>query len=105
MHVLKRSMSAVNNIQVEVAYACPEVQAILPVNVPVGATVEEAIAASDILKDFPDINLGDTRVGVFSEWVSLKHVVRAGDRIEIYRPLVVDPKQARLLKVKKTTAS
>ncbi len=82
-------------ISVEVAYALPERQLILKVDVPEGATVEEAIRASGMLAQFPDIDLEQSKVGVFGKLSKLSAVLRAKDRVEIYRPLIADPKQAR----------
>ena len=82
-------------IRVEVAYAKPEEQVILNVTLPEGATVEQAIVNSGILTRFPEINLHDSKVGVFSSACKLDRVLNDSDRIEIYRPLLHDPKQAR----------
>jgi len=82
-------------IQVEVAYANPERQLILALNVPVGTTVETAIERSGILEIFPEIDLSRQKIGIFSKMVSLNDQIRAGNRIEIYRPLLIDPKIAR----------
>lgn len=82
-------------IQVEVAYAKPETQAILSVTVEPGASVEEIIRASGILRRFPEIDLEQAKVGIFSKPCGLEHVPRHKDRIEIYRPLIADPKEAR----------
>ena len=75
----------------EVAYARPERQFVASVLVPAGATAREAIDASGVCKAFPEINLADQAVGIFGRLVSLDHPVRAGDRVEIYRPLATDP--------------
>jgi len=88
-------------IKVEVAYALPHEQLILQIEVEEGATVAQAIAASDLLQRFPAIDLATAKLGVFSKQVLLTHVLRHGDRIEIYRPLIIDPKEARLARAKK----
>jgi putative ubiquitin-RnfH superfamily antitoxin RatB of RatAB toxin-antitoxin module len=80
---------------VEIAYANPEQQCLLKVEVPSGCTVETAIERSGVLELFPEIDLQQQTVGIFSRPVALDHIVTAGDRIEIYRPLLVDPKAAR----------
>jgi putative ubiquitin-RnfH superfamily antitoxin RatB of RatAB toxin-antitoxin module len=80
---------------VEVAYALPDQQVILPVLVSVDATVETAIKASGVLERFADIDLSTQKVGIFSRLVPLSQVVQPRDRIEIYRPLQADPKAAR----------
>lgn len=82
-------------IRVEVAYALPEEQVILSLQVPPGTTVEQAIQRSGILERFPQIDLARQKVGVFSQVVGLEHPLRAHDRVEIYRPLQVDPKEMR----------
>jgi putative ubiquitin-RnfH superfamily antitoxin RatB of RatAB toxin-antitoxin module len=82
-------------IRVEVAYAKPEEQAILNVTLPEGATVEQAIINSGILTRFPEINLHDSKVGIFSKGCKLDCVLKDSDRVEIYRPLRHDPKEAR----------
>lgn len=82
-------------LQVEVAYARPEEQVILPIDVPAGTTVEQAIRQSGILERFPEIDLASQKVGVFSRIVGLDETLREHDRVEIYRPLQVDPKEMR----------
>jgi len=80
---------------VEVAYATPEKQTIIRVEVSPGCTVERAIELSGIREQFPEMDVRDDAVGVFSRKVKLDHALRAGDRVEIYRPLIADPKEAR----------
>jgi len=82
-------------MQVEVAYARPDRQILLPVEVAEGATVGEAIRASGILAKCPEIDLAAATVGIFSKPCTLDRRLRPGDRVEIYRPLVADPKEAR----------
>lgn len=84
-----------SSIQIEVAYALPQQQYLLAVAVPVGTTIEQAIHASGILDRCPEIDLASAKVGIFSELASLDTVLSAGDRVEIYRPLLVDPKAQR----------
>ncbi len=84
-----------NLIRVEVAYARPDEQAIIPVEVPEGATLEQAIVQSRIQERFPEIQLNTAKVGVFGKLGKLSATVRAGDRVEIYRPLLADPKEVR----------
>jgi putative ubiquitin-RnfH superfamily antitoxin RatB of RatAB toxin-antitoxin module len=81
--------------EVEVAYAKPETQVILPVKVERGATVEDAIKLSGILHNFPEIDLAANKVGVFGKLSKLSAPVKAGDRVEIYRHLIADPKEVR----------
>lgn len=82
-------------IAVEVAYALPEEQIILSLQLPRGTSVRQAIASSGILERFPRIDLEKQSVGIFSKACKLDQSVRQGDRIEIYRPLVADPKEVR----------
>lgn len=88
-------------ISVEVAYATPERQVILVAKVLPNSTVEDVIQASGILQQFPEIDLTLQKVGVFSKIVDLQYRVKEHDRIEIYRPLLIDPKDARKKRVKK----
>jgi putative ubiquitin-RnfH superfamily antitoxin RatB of RatAB toxin-antitoxin module len=86
-------------IEVEVAYARPDVQVIIPVRVAAGASVSAAIEESGLLKQFPDIDLdGANKVGVFGKLTRLNAPLQAGDRVEIYRQLIADPKEARRAK-------
>ena len=82
-------------MQVEVAYAKPEEQVILLITVEEGCQAQAAIQRSGILERFPEINLAQNKIGIFSKIVELQTVLRGGDRVEIYRPLISDPKQAR----------
>ena len=80
---------------VEVAYARPDTQIILSVEVDETATVNEAIVMSGILEQFPDIDLNKNKVGIFGKLTKLDATLREKDRIEIYRPLIADPKASR----------
>ncbi len=82
-------------VNVEVAYAKPEQQVIVTVAMEEGATVEAAIKTSGLLELFPEIVLSELKAGIFGVACKLDQLVREGDRIEIYRPLVHDPKEAR----------
>jgi putative ubiquitin-RnfH superfamily antitoxin RatB of RatAB toxin-antitoxin module len=88
-------------IQVEVVFALPQRQSLLTVNVPVGSTVQQAIDASGILRSFNEIDLNENKVGIWSRTVSLTETVSAGDRIEIYRGLIADPKDMRKRRAEK----
>ena len=83
------------SFEVEVAYATPERQLLLTLQVLPGCTVEEAIDKSGIRDEFPGLVVDSSAVGVFSKKVAMNHVLRPGDRVEIYRPLIADPKEAR----------
>lgn len=82
-------------VNVEVAYAKPEEQAIVTLQMPESATVEAAIKASGLLERFPEIALSELNAGIFGVACKLDQPVREDDRIEIYRPLLHDPKEAR----------
>ena len=82
-------------IMVEVAYALPEEQVIISIKVPTVFNVQQAIEKSGIQKQFPDIDLTKNKVGIFGKQSSLDHLLSDRDRIEIYRPLMLDPKEMR----------
>ncbi|MEJ2516314.1 MAG: RnfH family protein [Gammaproteobacteria bacterium] len=88
-------MSGEDFIRVEVAYARPERQLILPVDVPAGTTAMEAVRLSGIEEEFPEIDLANNRIGVFGKLCKPDRQLNAGDRVEIYRPLIADPKAVR----------
>ena len=87
--------SGASVIKVEVAYATPGRQTLLLVEAPLDCTVAEAIELSGIRAEFPEIEPAPKMVGIFSRKVSLDHKLRDGDRVEIYRPLIADPKEMR----------
>jgi putative ubiquitin-RnfH superfamily antitoxin RatB of RatAB toxin-antitoxin module len=87
-------MSA-TTINVEVVYALPGQQSLLQVQLAEGAMVEDAIRQSGVLEAFPDIDLAKNKVGIFSKLVKLDETLRDKDRVEIYRPLIADPKEVR----------
>ena len=82
-------------IDIEVAYANPEQQVIVALNMPEGATVEQSISASGLLTRFPEIDGADIKAGIFGSVCKLDQPLKPGDRVEIYRPLRHDPKEAR----------
>lgn len=82
-------------IRVDVVYALPERQYVRSVTVEEGATVEQAIVASGLLALRTDIDLQVNNVGIFSRPSRLADTVTEGDRVEIYRPLIADPKELR----------
>lgn len=85
-------------VAVQVVYATPAEQVRIPLQVGSGTSVREAIEISGLLDRFPDIDLAAGRVGIYGRLCALEDVVREGDRIEVYRPLRVDPKEARRLR-------
>ncbi|MDK2777760.1 MAG: RnfH family protein [Pseudomonadota bacterium] len=84
-------------INVEVAYALPHKQKILALEVEAGTTLLDAVKQSGIETEFPELDLTDARFGIFGKATRTPEtdVLREGDRVEIYRPLLIDPKQAR----------
>ncbi len=94
-------MANVKKINVEVAYADVNKHSLIKLVVEEGCTIELAIDRSGILLEFPEIDLMKQKVGIFSTQKKLTDIVKEGDRIEIYRPLLVDPKEARKRRVKK----
>lgn len=82
-------------VNLEVAYATVEQQQIIALCVADDCNVEKAIALSGILTLFPEIDLSSQQIGIFSQPTTLSALVHEGDRIEIYRSLVMDPKEIR----------
>jgi putative ubiquitin-RnfH superfamily antitoxin RatB of RatAB toxin-antitoxin module len=82
-------------VEFEVAYAKPEQQVVIALAMPEETTVEAAIKASGLLQHFPEIAKSELKAGVFGVVCKLDQLVKEGDRIEIYRPLLHDPKEAR----------
>jgi len=80
---------------VEVAYALPDKQSLVSLEVNEGTTIKEAIEASGILETYDQIDLTRDKVGIFSKFATLDTVLREKDRVEIYRPLIADPKKVR----------
>ncbi|APR95504.1 protein RnfH [Pandoraea thiooxydans] len=91
-------------LQIQVCYAQPDTQTLLALSVSRGATIEQAIRRSGVLERHPEINLAQHRVGIFGQLKPLDTPLQTGDRIEIYRPLKVDPKEARQRRVAKKRA-
>ena len=88
-------MSEGDTIGVEVAYALPDKQAIIAIEVAAGTTALEAARQSGVTEQFDGIDLDNARFGIFGNLVTPKQVLRQGDRVEIYRPLIADPKEVR----------
>jgi len=82
-------------LTIEVAYALPEKQVIIAIKAIEGITAEQAISASGVLKQFPDIDLKVNKIGIFGKIVKPDSPLRDKDRVEIYRPLIADPKEVR----------
>jgi putative ubiquitin-RnfH superfamily antitoxin RatB of RatAB toxin-antitoxin module len=90
-----------DKIRVELAYLKPSLQTVLVVNIAAGSTILLALQESKLLELFPELELEQLSLGIFSVPKKLDTKLVAGDRVEVYRPLVIDPKQARLDRVKK----
>ena len=88
-------------IHIEVVYGLAHKQKIFSLPVNQGTTVEQAIIASGILTLFPDIDLSKNKVGIWNKVVKLSTVLDDLDRIEIYRPLIADPKEVRKRRAEK----
>lgn len=89
-------------LQIEVAYATPERELIIALAVARGTTAIEAIQRSGILQGMPDIDLAKNKIGVFGKLISPNYVLHPYDRVEIYRPLIADPKEIRRLRASKS---
>lgn len=94
-----------NMIEVEVAYALPEKQKIYGLLVQEGTSALDAVKQSAILKDFGDIDLDAAKMGVFGQNIKVPatHILQAGERVEVYRPLIADPKAARRKRAEKAS--
>ena len=88
-------MANAETIPVEVVYALPDRQVILALQVLADANIVDVIEQSGLLEQFPEIDLGKNKVGVFGKLGKLTDTLHAGDRVEIYRPLIADPKEVR----------
>ena len=82
-------------MKVEVIYALPEAVDAVSVTLSIGATLREAGVASGVLERHPEISLEKQAYGIFGKRAALEARLAPGDRVEIYRPLAVDPKEAR----------
>lgn len=90
-----------NRIRVEVAYALPEEHYLVALTLPEGSTALDAVQRSGVLMRYPELDADNLSLGVFSQAVDAGHVLREGDRVEIYRPLLLDPKAARRLRAER----
>ena len=94
-----------HKIAVEVVYALPEKQYLQRLTLEEGATVESAIRASGLLELRSDIDLAKNKVGIYSRPVKLADELKDGDRVEIYRPLIADPKELRRQRAERAASS
>lgn len=84
-----------SQIQVEIVYATAQRQKVVSMHVPEGTTLKEAIERSGLLTEFPEIDLEKNKVGIWNKLAKADAVLRDKDRVEIYRPLIADPKEVR----------
>ena len=84
-----------SRIRVEIAYATPGGQTLISIEVPPGCSAAEAIELSGVREEFPEMVVDPKMIGIFSRKVSPDYELREGDRVEIYRPLIADPKEMR----------
>ncbi|EPL04010.1 RnfH family protein [Pseudomonas sp. CF161] len=92
-----------STIEIEVVYAAVDRQVLLKVSVPAGSTLRAGLMASGIAAQFPELDLQSCPVGIFGKVIADpdRHLLQAGERIEIYRPLLADPKEVRRLRAAK----
>lgn len=90
-----------NKCDIEVVYGTPKRQEIINLEVDENTTIEQAIMASGIIEEFPEIDLTVNNVGIWNRAAKLKDIVKDLDRIEIYRPLLADPKEVRKRRAEK----
>ncbi len=94
-----------NTIKIEVAYALPESQKIVEVEVAEGTLAIDAAKASGIEKFYPEVDIDAAKMGIFGKAIKPKtHIMQEGERIEIYRPLISDPKASRKARADKAKA-
>jgi uncharacterized protein len=91
-------------ITIQICYARPDRQFLLTQSVAVGATIQQAIQDSDLVQQAPEIDISVWRVGIFGKLKTLDTVLREHDRVEIYRPLIADPKDSRRRRAHKDAA-
>lgn len=82
-------------LNIEVVYALPAQQDVIHIQLPPGSTVQDAIAKSGILARHPEIDFAQSKLGIFAKLVKPEALLRDRDRVEIYRPLIADPKEVR----------
>ena len=100
-----------SEITIEVAYALPDKQVLKVLTVPNGTTALEAVKQSGVLQIFPEIDIENTQMGIFSQVLGTKglsepatYKLKARDRVELYRPLIADPKEVRRRRAEETKA-
>lgn len=93
-----------DSIDIEVACATPRRQAVVALSVPRGCTIGEAVERSGLLREFPELRAHELKMGVFGTLRKPEDPLEPGDRVELYRPLIADPKQARRERARGKTA-
>ena len=88
-------MAEPESLSIEIAYALPQRQELVHVLLPTGSTVQQASEASGLMQKYAEIDLKQNKVGVFGKLTKLDAPLRNRDRVEIYRPLLADPKEVR----------
>ncbi|MDT3735690.1 MAG: RnfH family protein [Denitratisoma sp.] len=88
-------MAESESLLIEIAFALPHRQELVHVQLPAGSTVQQAIEASGLMQKYSEIDLKRNKVGVFGKLSKLDAPLRDRDRVEIYRPLIADPKEVR----------
>jgi len=107
MHLLNERIQFMGNsekIFIEVAFALPEEQILIPLDVEQGTTAEQAVKLSGVLEKFSNIDLSKNKLGIFGKAIKADQVLRDKDRVEIYRPLIADPKESRRKRAEKKEA-
>jgi putative ubiquitin-RnfH superfamily antitoxin RatB of RatAB toxin-antitoxin module len=82
-------------LKIEVCYALPEKQELVTVRLPEGATLQQALESSGLLEKYPEIDLKKNKFGIYAKLSKADTLLRDRDRVEIYRPLIADPKEVR----------
>ena len=98
-------MASEEMLHIEVVYALPHEQQVFKVMARANTTVKEIIQSSGVLAAYPEIDLNQNKVGVYARQVKLDSTVNNGDRIEIYRPLIADPREIRRKRAEQAAAA
>jgi putative ubiquitin-RnfH superfamily antitoxin RatB of RatAB toxin-antitoxin module len=88
-------MAEAGSLSIEIIYALPQRQELVRLTLPEGSTAQQAIEASGLLQKYGEIDLKKNKIGIFGKLSRLDAVLRDRDRVEIYRPLIADPKEVR----------
>jgi putative ubiquitin-RnfH superfamily antitoxin RatB of RatAB toxin-antitoxin module len=98
-------MVKLDTVHIQLCYALPEKVVVIDIDIEAGCTLEEVISKSGLLAQFPEIDLTQNKIGIYSKLKPLDTVARDGDRIEIYRPLQADPMESRRRRAQHKTRS